>query len=581
MCGMKIWGKLGRAVVAVVIATGFMSFVAQPAAAESCRSAPSTGVFGSTAVSDGNGTAYVFGGTVNSGASSTPVLAIHAGSSPSVCSLDASVPCPGALTCRFGSASAWDPQQHVVYVFGGVGGGLQDPSASVRIFDPAQNRFTDAPSSSGGALLLPTPRWAMSAAWLPAPAPSDPVVPTLPGLEPPCRRGCAFLFGGMRLPSDSEMGDYQAGRLRDGQDVPDGAFKSDPMPVVLLRGILRFDPEANKIDQPANLPSPLAWSAAVSDGQNAHIFGGLGTAGATRDILTVTPAGQVSVASVALPQPRFGISAVWAERNARDDGCAAGCIYLVDGSTGADGSQARASVLRFDVQGAGSLSRAGSIPGGAAAAAWASSAVWAQGRLLVVGGGTANLTGECPESPTDQLLRLVNRERHSAGRGPLAIATDLQRLADRQSHAMARRRREFHSSGLERKIRGETQVGENVTAAPNVETAHAGWMASSHHRANILNPAFNQVGFAAVKRDANLWLTEVFVARRSTSTVESGHSHAAGFCAPIRLVSFVPVPPSQANNLPPWLIALISIVAVSIGLRIWRRRRTGKSIPTS
>jgi len=53
-------------------------------------------------------------------------------------------------------------------------------------------------------------------------------------------------------------------------------------------------------------------------------------------------------------------------------------------------------------------------------------------------------------------------------------------------------------------------AAENVGYGDDAETLHNGWMDSSPHRANILNPVYTDMGIGIVRSGGRLWATEDF-----------------------------------------------------------------------
>jgi uncharacterized protein YkwD len=101
-----------------------------------------------------------------------------------------------------------------------------------------------------------------------------------------------------------------------------------------------------------------------------------------------------------------------------------------------------------------------------------------------------------------EMLKLVNRERVSAGLKPLAPDPELTEVARRHSAEMFARGYFAHDTpeGLdpfdrmrEAKIRFVT-AGENLALAPTLQLAHTGLMNSPGHRANILSKDFGRAG---------------------------------------------------------------------------------------
>lgn len=119
------------------------------------------------------------------------------------------------------------------------------------------------------------------------------------------------------------------------------------------------------------------------------------------------------------------------------------------------------------------------------------------------------------------LLALVNEERRQHGLSELA-ADHLLRFAARQ-HAgrMAEAGKLVHDLEGEPPLAlrvAETglrfdRVAENISSADNVFSAHAGFMASSGHRANILNPEHSALGVGVIQRKGQLWIVEDFARR--------------------------------------------------------------------
>jgi uncharacterized protein YkwD len=101
-----------------------------------------------------------------------------------------------------------------------------------------------------------------------------------------------------------------------------------------------------------------------------------------------------------------------------------------------------------------------------------------------------------------QMLVLVNRERRERGLPPLRADETLRTSARAHSADMLENGYFSHtgldgSSPFERMRRAGARfltAGENLAFAPTVQMAHRGLMNSPGHSANILNPAFRQVG---------------------------------------------------------------------------------------
>ncbi len=121
-----------------------------------------------------------------------------------------------------------------------------------------------------------------------------------------------------------------------------------------------------------------------------------------------------------------------------------------------------------------------------------------------------------------KMVNLVNQERSKAGLQQLRVDMSLVELARKKSQDMIDRNYFGHNSPTygspfdmmrEAGIRYST-AGENLAGAATVEAAHANLMASSGHRANILNPRFNYLGVGIVSGGpyGNMF-TQLFVGR--------------------------------------------------------------------
>jgi uncharacterized protein YkwD len=80
---------------------------------------------------------------------------------------------------------------------------------------------------------------------------------------------------------------------------------------------------------------------------------------------------------------------------------------------------------------------------------------------------------------------------------------------------MAAQQRLFHSSSLTSGIQGGwTAIGENVGSGQSIQQLASMFEASSTHRANLLNGAYNQIGVGVAHgADGQVYVTEFFVGR--------------------------------------------------------------------
>lgn len=114
-----------------------------------------------------------------------------------------------------------------------------------------------------------------------------------------------------------------------------------------------------------------------------------------------------------------------------------------------------------------------------------------------------------------RLAAKINRSRADDQLPPYRVSMSLSAVAERQAHAMADQRRLFHNPNLTTDVRNWRAIGENVAyTSRSVSNAHAMFLASPPHRANVLSSTFTQVGLGVVKdRYGTLWVVEVFRTR--------------------------------------------------------------------
>ncbi|MDP1722628.1 MAG: CvpA family protein [Candidatus Gottesmanbacteria bacterium] len=124
------------------------------------------------------------------------------------------------------------------------------------------------------------------------------------------------------------------------------------------------------------------------------------------------------------------------------------------------------------------------------------------------------------DNPSElQMVALVNEERSKIGLGELRIDEQLTDTARRHSRDMFERRYFSHfspeghdvsyrakQSGIEYSL-----IGENLAYAPNVSTAHTGFMNSEGHRKNILDGQWSRIGIGTIDGDVyGKMFTQVF-----------------------------------------------------------------------
>lgn len=119
--------------------------------------------------------------------------------------------------------------------------------------------------------------------------------------------------------------------------------------------------------------------------------------------------------------------------------------------------------------------------------------------------GVARAAGEGGD-----LTRWIGEERAAAGVHGLQVAGDLVDVATRHAQRMAAEGRLHHNPALTSEVSGWERVTENVGTGPDARRIHDALMASSSHRANILDTGVTQVGVGVAWKDGTLWVAQVF-----------------------------------------------------------------------
>ena len=118
-----------------------------------------------------------------------------------------------------------------------------------------------------------------------------------------------------------------------------------------------------------------------------------------------------------------------------------------------------------------------------------------------------------------QLLELANQSRHEAGAPPLTLDVALSQAARIHAQAMLEAHQLSHQfdgePSLAQRLAVATslqldQEGENVALDYDAEHGHEHLMLSPPHRANLLNPAYNVIGLAAVRSGDRLYIVQDF-----------------------------------------------------------------------
>ncbi|MFH8891972.1 CAP domain-containing protein [Streptomyces sp. NPDC017949] len=138
-------------------------------------------------------------------------------------------------------------------------------------------------------------------------------------------------------------------------------------------------------------------------------------------------------------------------------------------------------------------------------------------------GGSGGSGGSTSGDSESAVLALVNKERATAGCGPLTANAKLNSAARAYSDTMARSGVMSHTgpdgstmtSRVEAAGYAWSRLGENIARGQaDADAVMKAWMNSSGHRANILNCAFREIGIGVHKGDGGPWWTQNFGAPR-------------------------------------------------------------------
>ncbi|MFV0318324.1 MAG: CAP domain-containing protein [Microthrixaceae bacterium] len=127
------------------------------------------------------------------------------------------------------------------------------------------------------------------------------------------------------------------------------------------------------------------------------------------------------------------------------------------------------------------------------------------------------LLGACESAKPelDAVRDHVNASRAAAGLPGLRENIQLDVKADRWAQTLRNECRIWHSRLSDGAPPEWRKLGENVGMGGNVPQIHTAYMNSPGHRANILDPRFDQIGTAAVWGDCNgyrtLFTVQVFM----------------------------------------------------------------------
>jgi hypothetical protein len=180
----------------------------------------------------------------------------------------------------------------------------------------------------------------------------------------------------------------------------------------------------------------------------------------------------------------------------------------------------------------------------------AASVAWLAAAALVLPRASAADAPD-PTALANRLFALVNGERAAAGLPALVRRAEVDAIATSHSTAMAARGDIYHNdlyfSPATHQALGASYLGENVAMNRSIEDMHRRLMLSPHHRDNILDRRFTQIGVAvAAAPDGVLYATEDFVQPKTAAAPKP----AAPKRAPVKPAAVKPKPTTTAPPAP-------------------------------
>lgn len=155
-----------------------------------------------------------------------------------------------------------------------------------------------------------------------------------------------------------------------------------------------------------------------------------------------------------------------------------------------------------------------------------------------------------------ELMALLNQERANAGLPKFNFSEQLAHAARNHTGLLVEHDQLSHQfagePGLVDRV-GATGLrydasGENVALASNIEEAHQGLMHSPPHRANILNPRYNEVGISVMASRGTLFVTEDFAHALPSYTEDQFRDAFVGAFNKARTASSKPAITAQSDS---------------------------------
>lgn len=116
-------------------------------------------------------------------------------------------------------------------------------------------------------------------------------------------------------------------------------------------------------------------------------------------------------------------------------------------------------------------------------------------------------------SMEQQFVARINALRTSKGLGALTVDAELTSIARAWSGQMAKAGAISHNPNFGQQVTQDwVKLGENVGVGPDVDSLFNAFVASPHHYANLVDPAFTKVGVGVVVTpDGSLYTSHQFM----------------------------------------------------------------------
>ncbi len=138
--------------------------------------------------------------------------------------------------------------------------------------------------------------------------------------------------------------------------------------------------------------------------------------------------------------------------------------------------------------------------------------IGAAGTMFAPAAKASSLT---PAQMESRFVALTNQARKAHHLSALVVKSDIRTVARNWTAGMQRSGYISHNQNLPYQVKGNwTTLGENVGMGGDVDSIQQAFMASKHHRDNILFAKYNQIGIGVtVSADGTVWVTVDFAQR--------------------------------------------------------------------